>query len=224
MAGSVSFNGIEYIQVGIIDDLGKIVAGDKGVSSNGILLIDGDGQGATTANITGLEEAGTMKYANNKVKRIAHGAQSPQVALTMLDMPFDVLQKMKGYVSDGKGGYVLSSGKKPHVALIICSRGYDGEKYYDTFANGELIELARNHGTNTNTEVDYDATLTYQALAPIGDEVFVDDRGVQRMYKQFAGYDKGFKEANMLSEVFGGYGTTPTPQGTQADPNKTGLM
>ncbi|MGK9299640.1 phage tail protein [Melissococcus plutonius] len=204
-AGSVSFSGVDYVTVGLIDDQGKLIIGNKGVSADGILKIDGDGQGATTANITGLEENGQAQYANNKVKRISHGVQTPQVALTMLDMPFDVAQKLKGYVTDGKGGYVLSSDKKPHVAMLICSTGFDGERYYDTFANGELIEAAHNHGTNTNSNVDYNATYTYQALDPISDGVFVDDRGVKRAYKQFSSIDDGFTEAAMLAEVFGGY-------------------
>ncbi|WP_436667994.1 phage tail protein [Latilactobacillus sakei] len=213
MAGSASYNGIKYVMFGIMDDAGVLIKDvDKGLSTEGILKIDGDGQGATTANITGLEEAGTAQYANNKVKRVAHGAQTPQTALTMLDMPHDVLQKLKGYVGDGKGGYVLSSGKKPHVAMVVCADGFDGADYFDTFANGELIEAAHNHGTNTNSEVDYNATLTYQALSPIADNVFVDDKGVQRPYKAFASFDKGFTMDNMLGEVFNGYTKTPTAQ------------
>ncbi|KAA8718820.1 phage tail protein [Lactococcus garvieae subsp. garvieae] len=205
MAGSVSYNGINYITVGLIDDEGKIIKGADGVSADGILKIDGDGQGSTTANITGLEAEGTAKYANNVVKRISHGAQSPKVALTMLDMPFDVAQKLKGYESDGKGGYVLTSGKKPHVALLICSTGYDGEFYYDCFANGELTEPGKNHATNTESEAEYDATFTYQALAPIADGVFLDQKGVKRMFKMYNSSDAGFSEDAMLAEVFGGY-------------------
>lgn len=205
MAGSVSFDGIEWIKVGITDDKGVLLTGEAGVgdeSDNGVVKVDGDGQGATTANITGLEEAGTAQYANNKVKRVAHGAPAPQVALTMLDMDFELTQKLKGYVSDGKGGYVLSSGKKPHVALLICSSGFDGEHYYDAFANGELIEPGVNHGTNTNSEVDYNATFTYMALDPIRDGVFTDERGVQRIYKKYASFEEGFTEDAMMEEVF----------------------
>lgn len=63
-----SFSGINWVAFGIIDpNTGKIVAdADKGLSSTGVVLVDGDGQGATTANITGLESAGQKQYANNK--------------------------------------------------------------------------------------------------------------------------------------------------------------
>ena len=74
--------------------------------------------------------------------------------------------------------------------------------------------MAHNHGTNTNSEVDYNGTFEYDALDPLGDTVFVDDKGVQRAYKQFFGADELFSEADMYKEVFGGYvvptGTTGT--------------
>lgn len=203
-----SFSGINWVAFGIIDpNTGKIVAdADKGLSSTGVVLVDGDGQGATTANITGLESAGQKQYANNKAKRTTHGAQAPQVALTMLDMPFEYGQKMKGYVGDGKGGYVLKGGNKPNVAMLICSSDYWGNAMYDAFANGELIEAGHNHATNTNNEADYNSTYTFSGLAPILDNVFIDPTtGQQQPYKQFASADKGFDEAAMLAEVFGGY-------------------
>ncbi|MEK1388743.1 phage tail protein, partial [Limosilactobacillus fermentum] len=57
-AGTSSF-GIDYVIFGITDDEGKLIASDSGVSSTGIVLVDGDGQGATTANVTNIEAAGT---------------------------------------------------------------------------------------------------------------------------------------------------------------------
>ncbi len=207
MAGT-SFSGINWVAFGIVDSAtGKIIAdADKGLSETGVVLVDGDGQGATTANITGLEAAGTKQYANNKAKRVTHGAQSPQLALTMLDMPFEYGQKMKGYLSDGKGGYVLKGGPKPNVAIMICSSDFWGNAMYDCFANGELIEAAHNHGTDTNNEVDYNSAYTYSALSPIPNNVFIDPAtGTQQPYKQYNSADPKFDMASMLSEVFGGY-------------------
>lgn len=203
MAG-VSFKGINWIKFALQDDFGKLIT-EKGLGDDGVLLVDGDAEGATTANITGLEEKGTAQYANNKVKRMAHGAQTPSVAVTMLDMDYKWSMAMKGYVSDGKGGYVLSTGNKPHVSIMICSSDFDGEPIYDCFANGEMMEAAHNHGTNTNNEVDYNGTFEYDALDPLDDTVFVDDKGVQLAYKQYFGSDEDFDEAAMYAEVFGGY-------------------
>ena len=96
MAQGVSFAGINWVKFALTDDQGMLISEtDKGLGTDGVLLVDGDGEGATTANITGLEEKGTPQYANNQVKRMAHGAQTPSVALTMLDMDFKAMQKMK---------------------------------------------------------------------------------------------------------------------------------
>jgi hypothetical protein len=222
MAGS-SFSGISWVKFALTDEAGMLISDSKlGLGEDGVLLVDGDAEGATTANITGLEEKGTAQYANNKVKRMAHGSQTPSVALTMLDMAYQWSQKMKGYVSDGKGGYVLSTKTKPHVAIMICSLDFDGNKDYDCFANGEMIEVGRNHGTNTNSEVDYNATYEYDVLDPLRDGIFLDDKGVQRSYKQYYSDDEGFDEAAMYAEVFGGYelpnSSTTTTSTTTAAP------
>lgn len=215
MPVGVSFKDIAWVEFANLDDNGKIITDAvKGLSTTGIYHADGDGEGATTANITGLEEKGTPQYANGKTKRMAHGTQTPSLALTMLDMDGSVMAKMKGYVPDGKGGYVLSSAKKPHVAIIVASYDMDDNLFYDCFANGEMIEVAHNHGTNTTTEVNYNGTFEYDALDPLGSTVFVDDLGVQHPYKYYYSAANGFSEAAMRNEVFGGYvaptGTTST--------------
>ncbi|GEK28520.1 phage tail protein [Furfurilactobacillus siliginis] len=205
-AGSTSFHGIQWITFGILDETGKLIAdATKGVSGDGIYLVDGDGQGATTANVTGLETKGTPQWANNKIKRQTHGKMAPEVAITMLDMPFKLLQKLKGYVTDGKGGWVLSSANKPHVAMLIKSTGFDGEDYFEGFANGELIEPGHTHGTDTTNETDANTALTYSALVPIDNKIFVDDKGNQQPMKMWASTDEGFEEESMYSEVFGGF-------------------
>ena len=205
MAGATT-HGILYAAFGIVDDKGDILKdAKKGVSELGVEVVDGDGEGATTANITGLEQNGTIKWANNKAKRITHGKQQPQVALTMLDIKKDLLNRLKGYVSDGKGGYVLTSGSKPNVALLICSEDMDGTRIYEGFANGELTQAAQHHGTDNNNITEADTTLTYQALAPIKDTTFFDDKGGTQPYKVWADDEAGFDINAMFKEVFGGF-------------------
>lgn len=203
MAGA-SFKGINWLGFGILDDHGKIITGDKGIG-DGVLIVDGDAEGATTANVTGIEEKGTPQYANNKVKRMAHGSQTPSVAVTMLDMDYKSLMKMKGYDDDGKGGFVLNSGKKPHVALMICTSDFNGDYVFEGFANGEMIESAHNHGTNNKNETDANSTLEYDVIDPLDDKVFLDSKGRQRSYKAYYQSHAGFSFANMFKEVFGGY-------------------
>lgn len=223
--GSTSFHGVTNIIFGINDDSGSILTdvAKGGLSETGLVLVDGDGQGATEANITGLEEAGTVQYANNKGKRVSHGKPQPQVAITMLDMPFEILQKLKGYESDGKGGWTLKSGPKPHVAMLINVEGFDGSHYYEGFANGEIIEPGHNHGTDNNAETDANTVLTYQALTPLKADVFANDSG-QQPYKSYAAYDGAeFDQAAMLKEVFGGFdGYFDLITGSTTDPNGSG--
>ena len=210
MAG-MSMKGIDFVMAGITDNQGALITDPTkgGLGTAGIALWDGDGDGATTANITALEEAGQPQYGNNKVKRTAHGVPTPQVALTMLDIPYEDGSKIVGYNSLN-GGEVLSN-NKPHVALLIASHDFDGNCFFDCFANGEMIIPTRNHGTNNKNETDSNAAFTYQALSPIPNNVFVNADGSQMPYKMyntgsssFGGYDA------MLKEVFGGYtGTNP---------------
>lgn len=203
-AGTSSF-GIDYVIFGVVDDAGKLLTGDKGVSETGIVLVDGDGEGATTANVTNIEAAGTEQYANNQVKRIAHGLSRPQVALTMLDLDLKLTNSLLGYDMDKTGGAVLRSGSKPNVAMLIASRDFKDNYHYVGFANGEMIEPTLNHGTNNANETDANATFTYQALAPIPDGAFVDANGNSQPMKIWNSGLTGFDSAAMLKEVFGGY-------------------
>ena len=63
-----STHGVRYLGLATIDDNGSLLKGQLGLSENGIYIIDGKGEGTITANITGLEQAGTPVYANNQVK------------------------------------------------------------------------------------------------------------------------------------------------------------
>lgn len=212
----LSVKGIDFIIAGLIDDKGVLIAdADKGLSETGIYLADGDGEGATTANITALEEAGQQQYGNNKVKRTAHGVPTPQVALTMLDIDYDVGRKMAGYELVN-GGAVLSS-VKPHVALLIATHDFYGNWFFDTFANGEVIIPTRKHGTSNKNETDSNATFTFQALNPIPNSTFANLEGSQQPYKMFNSGTTGFSSKDMLSEVFGGYkGDDPIAKYIQA--------
>lgn len=218
MAG-MSVKGIDFVMGGITDDKGVLITDpDKGgLGTAGIALWDGDGDGATTANVTALEEAGQQQYANNKVKRINHGVPTPQLALAMLDIPFDDASKMVGYGAVN-GGRVLGS-KKPHVAILLAAHDFDGNWFFEGFANGEMIIPTRNHGTSNKNETDSNAAFTYQAMAPIPNNVFLNADGTQQSYKMYnTGDAKSWKGYDvMLAEVFGGYkGDNPMASYIQA--------
>ena len=127
---------------------------------------------------------------------------SPTVALDFNNLDFEVKQKLLGFKSDGKGGYVMQS-DKPHVALLIETETLDRKKsIYFGFANGIMQENAQNIATDTDTaQTRNDDNMTYNALSA---KAF----GGEPLKKYYSGAE-GFKEADMLKEVFGGYTATP---------------
>lgn len=214
----LAFKGIDFVAAGITDNHGVLLADPNkgGLGEKGIAVWDGDGEGATIANITAIEEAGQQQYANNKVKRTAHGVPTPQVALTMLDIPYEDGMKMIGYQTVN-GGEILGN-NKPHVALLIASHDFKGNWFFDAFANGEVILPTRNHGTSNKNEIDSNPAFTYQALSPIPNNVFLNADGSQKSMKNYNTGSKSWVSYEaMLKEVFGGYtGDNPFASYVQA--------
>ena len=135
----------------------------------------------------------------------------------MLDIPYEDASKMVGY-GVVNGGRVLGS-KKPHVAILLATHDFDGNWFFEGFANGEMIIPTRNHGTSNKNETDSNAAFTYQAMAPIPNNVFLNVDGSQQSYKMYnTGDSKSWKGYDvMLAEVFGGYkGDNPMASYIQA--------
>ncbi|WEV36215.1 phage tail protein [Lactobacillus sp. ESL0677] len=212
---------IRYSVYGILDDSGKLVIGDKGLSESGIYIADHPGEGATQANYTGVEAAGEQKYANGQVKRVAYGKPNIQLALTMLDMDFAVKQKIKGWVSDGKGGWTQHL-PKPHIAILTMADGFDGTDIVEALANTEVIEPNSNNATDTTTSADDNDELTVQAKEPLDKTKFVDplDKTKNLPYKIWSSSDSKYDYNEILKEVFPGYqavgGDSSTPSQSEA--------
>lgn len=188
--------GLKLIQFSINDDSRKIIADAvKGLSADGLYTADAGVISAKTANITGVEAAPTKIYGNDKAVDLQHSKGDVSVALDFNKLPQDILNKLLGRVSDGKGGY--TKGDKPNVAMLITTTDIDSDNliYYD-FGKGQIVRPSLNNGTNTNTEVRADDALTFSALD-------VDEWGdsIKTWYSGDANFDK----AAMLKDVFGGY-------------------
>lgn len=179
-----------------------LLKGDQGLSTDGILKVDSSMLGTKTANISNMEGQATKIPGNNAVQDVLIAPGSPTVALDFNNLDFEVKQKLLGFKSDGKGGYVMQS-DKPHVAMLIESETLDRKNsIYFGFANGIMQENAQNIGTDTDTaQTRNDDNMTYNALSA---KAF----GGEPIKKYYSGAD-GFQEANMLKEVFGGYTGTP---------------
>ena len=195
--------GLKMVTLALVDPkTQQILKSAQGLSETGIVEVGAEMLGTKTANISNIEGQATKIPGNNAVQDVLIAPGSPTVALDFNNLDFEIKQKVLGFVSDSKGGYVMK-GDKPHVALLIETETLDRKNsIYFGFANGIMQENAQNIATDTDTaQTRNDDNMTYNALSA---KAF----GGEPLKKYYSGAD-GFQEANMLKEVFGGY--TPTP-------------
>ena len=175
--------GLKLVKLALVDPkTQQIIKGVEGLSTDGVIEIDSKMLGTRTANISNLEGQATKVPGNNEVD-------------------FDIKQKILGFKSDKKGGYVYQ-GEKPHVAVLIESQTLDRKNsVYFGFANGIFQESTQNVATDTDTaQTRQNDHLTYNALSAIA-------FGGEPIKKYFTG-SSTFDKANMYKEVFGGYTLT----------------
>ena len=195
--------GLKMVTLALVDaKTQQLIKDEQGLSTNGILEVDSSMLGTKTANISNMEGQATKISGNNAVQDVLIAPGSPTVALDFNNLDFEVKQKLLGFKSDGKGGYVMQS-DKPHVALLIETETLDRKKsIYFGFANGIMQENAQNIATDTDTaQTRNDDNMTYNALSA---KAF----NGEPLKKYYSGAT-GFQKTDMLKEVFGGY--TPTP-------------
>lgn len=196
--------GLKMVTLALVDDNQKLIKGAEGLSESGIIEIDDKMWGSKTANITNLEGSVTKVPGNNKVQDVYTAPGAPQIAFDFNNLDFDVKQKVKGYKSDGKGGYVYQ-GAKPHVAVLIESQTLDRKhSVFFGFGDGIFQETTQNVGTDTDTaQTRQDDNMTYNALTT---QAFGDE--THKIYYSGA---SNFSKENMLKEVFGGYTAAAGP-------------
>ena len=180
----------------------QIIKDAQGLSASGIVEVGAEMLGTKTANISNMEGQATKISGNNAVQDVLIAPGSPTVALDFNNLDFEVKQKLLGFKSDSKGGYVMK-GDKPHVAMLIETETLDrANSVYFGFANGIMQENAQNIGTDTDTaQTRNDDNMTYNALA-------AKNFNGEPLKKYYSGAT-GFEKNNMLKEVFGGYTGTP---------------
>ena len=195
--------GLKMVRLALVDaKTQNLITGAQGLSETGVIEVGSDMLGTKTANISNMEGQATKISGNNAVQDVLIAPGSPTVALDFNNLDFEIKQKLLGFKSDTKGGYVMQ-GDKPHVALLIETETLDRKNsIYFGFANGIMQENAQNIATDTDTaQTRNDDNMTYNALSA---KAF----GGEPLKKYYSGAD-GFQEANMLKEVFGGYTSTP---------------
>ena len=195
--------GLKMVTLALVDaKTQNLITGAQGLSETGVIEVDSSMLGTKTANISNMEGQATKISGNNAVQDVLIAPGSPTVALDFNNLDFEVKQKLLGFKSDSKGGYVMQV-DKPHVAMLIETETLDRKNsIYFGFANGIMQENAQNIATDTDTaQTRNDDNMTYNALSA---KAF----GGEPLKKYYSGAD-GFQEANMLKEVFGGYTSTP---------------
>ena len=195
--------GLKMVTLALVDPkTQQLIKDEQGLSTDGILKVDSSMLGTKTANISNMEGQATKISGNNAVQDVLIAPGSPTVALDFNNLDFEVKQKLLGFKSDTKGGYVMQ-GDKPHVALLIETETLDRKKsIYFGFANGIMQENAQNIATDTDTaQTRNDDNMTYNALSA---KAF----GGEPLKKYYSGAS-GFQKDDMLKEVFSGYTATP---------------
>ena len=195
--------GLKMVTLALVDPkTQQLIKDEQGLSTSGILEVDSSMLGTKTANISNIEGQATKIPGNNAVQDVLIAPGSPTVALDFNNLDFEVKQKLLGFKSDSKGGYVMK-GDKPHVAMLIETETLDrANSVYFGFANGIMQENAQNIATDTDTaQTRNDDNMTYNALA-------AKNFNGEPLKKYYSGAT-GFEKNNMLKEVFGGYTATP---------------
>ena len=135
--------GLKMVTLALVDaKTQQLIKGEQGLSTDGILAVDSLMLGTKTANISNMEGSATKINGNNSVQDVMIAPGSPTVALDFNNLDFEIKQKLLGFKSDGKGGYVMQ-GDKPHVALLIESETLDRtHSVYFGFGNGIMQKTA----------------------------------------------------------------------------------
>ena len=144
--------GLKMVTLALVDPkTQQIIKDDQGLSKTGIVEVGAEMLGTKTANISNMEGQATKISGNNAVQDVLIAPGSPTVALDFNNLDFEIKQKLLGFKSDTKGGYVMQS-DKPHVAMLIETETLDRKKsIYFGFANGIMQENAQNIATDTDT-------------------------------------------------------------------------
>lgn len=191
--------GLKMVRLALVDaKTQNLIKGDQGLSETGVIEVGAEMLGTKTANISNMEGSATKISGNNAVQDVLIAPGSPTVALDFNNLDFEVKQKLLGFKSDTKGGYVMQ-GDKPHVALLIETETLDRKNsIYFGFANGIMQENAQNVATDTDTaQTRNDDNMTYNALSA---KAF-NGEPLKKYYSGASGFEKN----TMLKEVFGGY-------------------
>lgn len=207
--------GIVTLYLGKISNAtGQLLKGPDGLSDTGVYEADGHenatAEGATQIQIQGLGTAPTLQYSNDKAKRTTKPHSYPTAEFTMLDLGFEVKQKILGKIQTASKAFVDGE-EEAHIAAIAVTRTLDKQhKVYYAFANGTMVEGNKTLGTNTNNETDSNDVMTLTTMDPV-----VDTQFGGKPYSVSSDLVDGFTLDALMAETFPGYSKTTSGTGDQ---------
>lgn len=189
--------GLKKVTIFLVDPTThKLVTGENGLSTNGILDIGSESLGSTQANITGLEGNIEKVSGNNVVQDVYVDPASPAVAWTVNNLDIAIRNKILGYIKSGAGW--KKSAVKPHLGLIVNSEDWNRTKdIFYAFPEGVLQMTGQNVATDTDSKTTREPdAMNFTALHS---HTINDDHAI------YLSSDEGFTVDAMLKEVADGY-------------------
>ncbi|PAD39817.1 major tail protein [Terribacillus sp. 7520-G] len=187
----LGFNGI---RIGIYGEGEKIVE---------VLDVAKEG-GAIEASISGLGKEPTITYANNEAFHVAaKGAGSPELTLSTLNLPEEVVQKALGVTVENGIQKVGKDTKPPFVSVVLTGQDNDGKDLHIALLKGVLTYPEDSLATATDSDEPTPTELTGKFIARKSDGL---------VYAKGREAAEGFTKEEFDALVFQGY-SSPVPVG-----------
>lgn len=102
--------GLKMVRLALVDPkTQKLIKGNDGLSTDGVIEVDSKMLGTRTANISNLEGQATKVPGNNSVQDVMIAPGSPTVAFDFNNLDFEIKQKnawfqtrRQGWLCDGR--------------------------------------------------------------------------------------------------------------------------
>jgi len=161
--------GFESVMFGIMDE---------NENTTQVYTIDGTNGGTIEAKLQGLGATMNTVYASNIPFYVsAQGVSSPQLELNLADIPEDVLNALTGVTVEDGIAKVGSNTQPPYVAVILKSKGAQGDDIYFGLTKGKFgypeldIKTAEDKGVELSTD-----TITGEFIARSDSIVYAKGR------------------------------------------------
>jgi phi13 family phage major tail protein len=183
--------GFERLRIGIYNSFD-----DETIEPENIYTVLAKSGGPQGLNIQNLNYGTTPQYGGDQVVRIAgKGTGAVTAALTALNLPFDLVNKITG-AKKINGIYQLTKDTvAPYCSIEAMSHDADGKQAFLALVKGQFGYPDRNPQTNQAQETDSTDALTFTAVTRLSDSL---------VYSEGYEADSEFSLTNWQGLVFPG--------------------